>query len=191
MGDNMVRLTGCSTLVLIASIFTTPCAAQVEVFKDQESLQNTFRSSTPQGTACEEGGTFRQRYDYELAHCIYEGEESLFRLALTQRAVLIDIEQKAIGSDREKMFEDEVEYYLQKLDPLLSMYDFSTAETMKCVTDGWNLMAQDPAAMKGDQLTGIRKTAYVLECNVGRTGVELIIEKKNNLHDILQSQLPR
>jgi hypothetical protein len=89
------------------------------------------------------------------------------------------------------MFEDEVEFYLQKLDPLLSMYELSAAETMKCVTDGWNLMAQDPAAMKGDQLTAIRKTAYVLECNVGKTGVALIIQKKNNLHDILQSPLPR
>jgi hypothetical protein len=190
MGDKMVRFTGCSALVLAASILTTPCAAQVEVFKDQEWLENTFRSSTPQGTACEEGGTFRQVYDYELAHCIHEGEESLFRLALTQRAVLVDIGQKTIGSDREQMFEDEVEYYLQKLDPLLTMYEFSTADTMKCVTDGWNLMAQDPAAMKGDQLTGIRKTTYVLECHVGKTGVALIIQK-NNVNDILQPPLPR
>jgi len=110
--------------------------AQVLVFKDQASLANIFRSSTPEGTACEEGGTFRQMYDHELSHCIYEGEESLFRLALTQRAVLVDIEQKAIGSDREKMFEDEVEYYIQKLDPLLSMYELSAAETMKCVPTG-------------------------------------------------------
>jgi hypothetical protein len=88
------------------------------------------------------------------------------------------------------MFEDEVEYYLQKLDPLLSMYEFSTAETMKCITDGWNLMAQVPAAMKGDQLTGVRKTTYVLKCNVGKTGVALVIQK-NSLNDLLQPPLPR
>jgi hypothetical protein len=115
----LLKLRGCSTLVLIASIFTTPCAAQVEVFKDREALENTFRSSTPEGTVCEEGGTFRQMYDYELAHCIHEGEESLLRLAITQKAVLVDIGQKTVGSNREKMFEDEVEYYLQKLDLLL------------------------------------------------------------------------
>ena len=186
----MVRLMGCSALVLAASVLTTPCAAQVEVFKDQESLENTFRSSTPEGTACEEGGTSRQMYDHELAHCVHEGEESLFRLALTQKAVLVDIGQKTVGSNREKMFEDEVEYYLQKLDPLLSMYEFSTAETMKCITDGWKLMAQDPAAAKGDQITGIRKTPYVLECKVGETGVALAIQK-NGLNDSLQPPLPR
>jgi hypothetical protein len=123
-GINMVKLTGCSVLVLAASVLATPCSAQVELFKDQESLESAFRSSTPQGTACEQGGTFRKMYDDELAHCIYEGEESWFRLALTQKAVLVDIGQKSIGSDREQMFEDEVEYYLQKLD-LLSMYEFS------------------------------------------------------------------
>jgi hypothetical protein len=189
-GDNMVRLTGCSALVLAVSILTRPCVAQVEVFKDQEALENTFRSSTPEGTACKEGGSFRQMYEYELAHCIYEGEESHFRLALTHKAVLVDIEQKTVGNNREKRFEDEVEYYLQKLDFLLSMYDFSTSEAMKCVADGWNLMAQDPAAVKGDQLTGIRRTTYVLGCSVDKTGVALIIQK-NNFHDILQSPLPR